>query len=251
MSVTKVFLVDDEQKSVDTLTKVLLTFFEGVAVVGTANTVEEAFEGISASKPDLVFLDIEMGKESGFQLLERFDQIDFKVAFVTAHEEFALKAIKFSALDYLIKPASIQELKTVLEKVGSSAKPEGDQQKIKHMFGNFLIGNKSEHKITLAVAEGYEFIPVKNILYLRAEGSYTDFYLTNGNKLTTSKNLKFFEGVLEGYGFYRIHNSTVINLTYIKRFNRTAGGSVVMENEEEFSISKSRKDEFMEVLSLG
>ncbi len=244
-------MVDDEQKSVETLTKVLQTFFENVTVVGTANNVDEAFVAITDTNPHLVFLDIEMGKESGFQLLERFDQINFKVAFVTAHEEFALKAIKFSALDYLIKPASIQELKTVLQKVSDSAQPQGDQQKIKHMFGNFLTQNKGEHKITLAVSEGYEFVPVNNLLYLRADGSYTDFYLTNGTTLTTSKNLKFFESILDGYGFYRIHNSTVINLKYIKRFNRSAGGSVIMENDEEFSISKSRREEFMEVLSLG
>lgn len=242
--------MDDEQKALDTLSNVLNTFFDNVNIVGMANTVDRAYDMINTTKPDLVFLDIEMGQESGFHLLEKFEDIRFHLAFLTAHEEFALKAIKFSALDYIIKPAGIQELKALLHKVEQSPRRGEENQKIKHMFGNFLTGNKSEHKITLAVAEGYEFIKVDNILYLRADGSYTIFFLKGGSRLTTSKNLKFFASILEGYGFFRIHNSTLINLKYIKRFNRGAGGYVVMENDEEFSISKSRKEEFMNLLSL-
>ena len=109
---------------------------------------------------------------------------------------------------------------------------------------------QNEHRISLAVADGYEFVKVDNILYLRAEGSYTTFFLKGGAKITSSKNLKFFEGVLEGYNFFRIHNSTIIHLKYMKRFGKSAGGFVVMDNEEEFSVSKSRKEEFLQMLSL-
>lgn len=246
----RVFLVDDEPKAIETLGSALETFFENVEIAGTATDAEAAYEKILQSKPHLLFLDIEMGRESGFQLLEKFERINFHVAFVTAHEEYALKAIKFSALDYIIKPASIGELKQLLQKVEQNPMEQEENKKIRHMFANFLSGDRGEHKITLAVSEGYEFVKVDDILYLRADGSYTDFFLKNGNKLTTSKNLKFFENVLDGYGFYRIHNSTLINLKYIKRFNRSAGGYVVMENDEEFSISKSRKEEFLEMLSL-
>ncbi len=246
----KVFIVDDEPKAVDTLKKALQTFFEGVEVVGEANGLEEAYQGILASGPNLVFLDIEMGNESGFQLLEKFNQVNFHVVFVTAHEEFALKAIKFSALDYIIKPAGISELKAILQKIEEGQVADQENMKVRHMFSNFVSKDKREHKITLAVSDGYEFIKVDNILYLRADGSYTDFFLQGGIRLTTSKNLKFFESILEGYGFYRIHNSTVINLKYIKRFNRSSGGYIVMEDDAEFSISKSRKDEFMELLAL-
>ncbi|MBF98776.1 MAG: DNA-binding response regulator [Owenweeksia sp.] len=246
----KVFIVDDEPRAVDTLKKDLQTFFDGIEVVGEANSLEEAYNGILASRPELVFLDIEMGTESGFQLLERFDRVDFHVVFVTAHEEFALKAIKFSALDYLIKPAGISELKSILQKVKEGQAAGQENMKVRHMFSNFLSRDKSEHKITLSVAEGYEFIKVDDILYLRADGSYTDFFLKDATQLTTSRNLKFFESILEGYGFYRIHNSTIINLKYIKRFNRSSGGYIVMEDDTEFSISKSRKDEFMELLAL-
>jgi len=250
MKPISVFIVDDEQRAIDTLSKALTSFFDNVTIAGTANNITDAYVAIMQSKPDLVFLDIEMGSESGFQLLEKFDKVDFHVAFVTAHEEFALKAIKFSALDYIIKPASIQDLKALIVKVEQSPVTKTDNQQVRQMFGNFLQPDKNEHKITVAIAEGYDFIKVSDIYYLKADGSYTIFCLKDGSRLTTSKSLKFFESMLEGYGFFRIHNSTLINLRYIKRINKTAGGSAVMEDNEEFSISKSRKDEFMELLAL-
>lgn len=246
----KVFIVDNEWNAVDTLAKTLNTFFTHIQIVGTANNVQDAYIGISALRPQLVFLDIEMGSENGFQLLEKFESVFFHVAFVTAHEEFALKAIKFSALDYIIKPAGISDLKMLLQKIEQQPKSQEENKKVKQLFGNFLTQDKSEHKITVAIAEGYDFLTIKDILYLTADGSYTIFYLKNGSKLTTSKSLKFYESILDGYGFFRIHHSTLINLKYIKRISKSAGGSVIMENDEEFSISKSRKDEFMELLSL-
>lgn len=245
----EVFLVDDEQRAIDSLSKLLKTNFEGIEVLGSANTIMEAKRGILETKPKLVFLDIEMGPESGFNLLENLDSIDFHIVFVTAHEEFALKAIKFSALDYIIKPVSISDLKQLFQKVESTSLKEEDL-KVKYLFSNFLSKNKGEHKITLPVAEGFEFIQVDNILYIKADGSYTHFRMKAGQKITSSKNLKFFEGILLEYGFFRIHNSSLINLKYIKRINKTAGGQVIMEDGEELGISKSRKDEFMKILSL-
>jgi two-component system LytT family response regulator len=245
-----VFIVDDEQRAIESLKKTFADFLPEVSVVGTANTIDEAFDGIKTSQPQLVFLDIEMGSQNGFELLEKFDEINFQVAFVTAHEEFALKAIKFSALDYIIKPAGISDLKTLLQKVEQLPKQNTENLQVKQMFGNFLTPDKNDHKITVAIAEGYEFIKVSDIYYLKADGSYTIFCLKDNKKLTTSKSLKFFESILDGYGFFRIHNSTLINIKYIKRISKAAGGSVIMEDKEEFSISKSRKDEFMEMLSL-
>ncbi len=245
-----VFLVDDEPKALQTLSKALNTFFSNVEIVGTASTIDEAYQGILTSNPQLVFLDIEMGDESGFQLLEKFEAIDFQVAFVTAHEEFALKAIKFSALDYIIKPAAISDLKALLKKVEESPAGNRQDQRVKQMFGNLLSTDKESHKITIPIPSGYEFVKVVDVYYLKASGSYTDFYMKDGSMFTTTKNLKHFEGILEGYGFYRIHNSTLINVKYIKQINKSAGGYVVMENDEELSISKSRKDDFMKTLSL-
>jgi len=246
----EVFLVDDEQKALDSLSKVLSTFFNNVTILGTANNVDDAYNLILEKKPQLVFLDIEMGEKSGFQLLEKFDEIDFHVAFVTAHEEFALQAIKFSALDYIIKPAGISDLKILLDKVRKKSKTVSDELKVKHLFGNFLTQDKREHKITLPVSDGFEFVKVDDILYLRADGSYTQFQLKDGGKITSSKNLKFFEEILASYGFYRIHNSTLISLKYIKKISKTAGGNVIMEDNSEWGISRNRKEEFLKLISI-
>lgn len=247
----EVFIVDDEERAIETLRKALEAFFSNVKVIGTASNIDDAYTQILDTNPQLLFLDIEMGSESGFQLLEKFERIPFHVAFVTAHEEFALKAIKFSALDYIIKPASISDLKSLLNKVEEAPSQPADNMQVKQMFGNFLTSDKAEHKITLPIPSGYEFILVSDIYYLRAAGAYTDFYLKGDRKITTTRNLKYFESLLEGYGFFRIHNSSLINLKYIKQVNKSAGGYVIMENDEELSISKSRKEEFMQTLSLA
>lgn len=247
---TTIFLVDDEPKAIETHTKALTGFLENVEVVGSATTVDEAYQKILATVPDLVLLDIEMGTGSGFQLLEKFDEIKFQVAFVTAHEAYALKAIKFSAIDYIVKPASIADLKGLIEKVEERKSGENSGARVSQMLGNMFTPDRGEHKLTLSIADGYEFVKVNDILYLKADGSYTHFTLKDGERITTSKNLKFFEGLLDEYGFFRIHNSTLINTRFIKRIIKSAGGSVVMENAEEFSISKSRKAEFMNHLAL-
>ena len=243
-------MVDDEQRALDTHFKAITNFLDNVEIVGTASNLDDAYQLITENKPDLVLLDIEMGKESGFQLLERFDEINFHVAFITAHEEYALRAIKFSAIDYIIKPASMGDLKALINKVAENKKAQHGHANLKQMLGNFYTSEKGEHKLTLSVAEGYEFVKVNDILYLLADGSYTHVCLKNGSRITTSKNLKFFESILDEYAFFRIHNSTLINTKYIQRILKTAGGSVLMENGEEFSISKSRKDEFMNFLAL-
>lgn len=249
MEKIKVYIVDDEQHAIESLSKAINTFFNDIEIVGSAQTIAVAYNEISALNPDLVFLDIEMGDESGFQLLQMFDKVNFQVAFVTAHVEFALQAIKFSALDYIVKPPGITDLKQLFEKIRTQEFPKTNEQ-VKHMFGNFLTKNKAEHKITLPVTDGFEFVQISELLYLRAEGSYTTFSLKNGSEIISSRNLKYFEGILNGYGFYRIHNSTLINLKYIKKVSKSLGGHVVMEDDSEWGIARSRKDDFMKLIAL-
>ncbi len=246
----KVFLVDDELRAIEGLTNVLKSFFHNITILGHAHDVETAHSEILRTKPDLIFLDIEMGNESGFQLLQKFEKVNFHVVFLTAHEEFALKAIKFSALDYIIKPAEVDELQAVIEKVEDHPLTHQADVRVKHMIGNFSTNEKIDHKITISVTDGYQFVQVKDILYLKASGSYCKFFLKSGNSLTSSKNLKFFEAILDGYGFFRIHHSTLVNLSYIKKLSKTDGGSVIMDNDEILGIAKSRRDELMHLLSL-
>ncbi|MGB0429349.1 MAG: LytR/AlgR family response regulator transcription factor [Bacteroidia bacterium] len=246
----KVVIIDDEPRALDTLKKTIENFVTDVNVVATASNIADAIDAIKTYKPSLVLLDIEMGNESGFQVLEQLDDINFNVAFVTAHEEYALRAIKFSAIDYIIKPAKVSELKALMVKVETEAQKQVLGSNVKQMIGNNHNIEKGEHKITLAVAEGYEFVRVNDILHITADGSYTHFTIRDSASITTSKNLKFYENILDEYGFYRIHNSTLINTKYIRRILKTAGGQVLMENDTEFSISKSRKDDFLNFLAL-
>ncbi len=245
-----VYIVDDEPRAIETLSKVLVNFIDHINVVGTATNISDAYAGITKHQPRLVFIDVEMGAETGFELLEKFDEVTFQVAFVTAHEEFALKAIKFSAVDYIIKPAGISELKTLIQKVRQLPVLGSENKKVKQLFGNLVNTDINTHKITLPVAEGYEFVRVMDIYYVRADGSYSVFKLTNGHQLISSKNLKFYTQILEDYQFYRIHNSTLVNLRYINKLNKALGGSVVMEDGTEFSISKSRKEDFLKILAI-
>lgn len=247
----KTILVDDEQESIDTLSTVINTFVDNVDIVGTATDVKTAYSLIKLHQPKLVFLDIEMGPESGFDLLEIFDEVNFHLIFVTAYEKFALKAIKFSALDYIIKPVNPKELKQAVKKVESLGLVENEGRKVKQMFNNFLTDKRDHHKITLPTFDGFEFIEISNILYCRADGSYSHFHLKDGQKLTTSKNLKFYSEILTEYAFYRIHSATLINLRYIKKFSKSVGGFVIMEDGSELSVSKSRKGGLLELLSLS
>lgn len=141
--------------------------------MGTANTIDEAFDGIKTSQPRLVFLDIEMGSQNGFELLEKFDEINFQVAFVTAHEEFALKAIKFSALDYVVETAGISDLKTLLQKVEQLPKQNTENLQVKQMFGNFLTPDKNDHKICGSYCRGLRIYKGKRYLLPKADGVVT------------------------------------------------------------------------------
>jgi two-component system LytT family response regulator len=244
-------IVDDEQDSIDTLKVLVDTFLDQVEIVGTATDINTAYTLIKKHEPELVFLDIEMGTDTGFDLLELFDDTNFHLVFVTAHEKFALRAIRFSALDYIVKPVSPQDLKRSVARLQRFGVPKDEVKKVKHMFTNLLTENRGHHRLSIPTLEGFEFVKIADILYCKADGSYSHIYLKNKEKLTTSKNLKYYAEILSEYGFYRIHSATLINLMYLKKFGKSVGGYVIMEDGSELSVSKSRKNGLLEVLSLN
>lgn len=247
----KTIIVDDEQDSIDTLKGLVNAFLDHVKIVGTATTINTAYNLIKQHEPKLVFLDIEMGASTGFDLLELFDDTNFHLIFVTGHEKFALRAIRFSALDYLIKPVIPNDLKRAVAKVKTLGMPKNEGEKIKQMFTNLLMENRGHHKLTLPTFDGFEFVKIAEILYCKADGSYSHFHLKGGQKLTASKNLKYFSEILEEYAFFRIHSATLINLMYLKKFSKSIGGYVILEDGSELSVSKSRKNGLLEILSLN
>ena len=240
---SKVILIDDEQHCIDTLSS-MLKAHPKYKIVGTAHTVAEAIEKTKKLKPNLVFLDIEINNATGFHYLQAFPSIDFNVIFTTAHEHYAIKAIKYSALDYLLKPIDQGDLNESLNKLDSKLSLEGLEERF-----NTLINNIKQpeiyKRIHIPTAEGFQFIEIKDILFLKAAINYTDIYLTNSKKITVTKTLKFFESLLHQSHFYRVHKSYFINIDHIIAYHKTNGGEVIMKDNTPISVSLRRRELFL------
>lgn len=241
----KCILVDDELKSRESLKKLLNTFCENVKVLATCQNVAEALEAIRQEKPDVIFLDIQMQRETGFDLLSKLDTIDFEVIFTTAHSEYAIKAIKYSAIDYLLKPIDVEELKKAVAKV-ESKHSNTINDRLKQLLVNIKSVSAENYKLALPTNEGLTFIKVTDILYCKADGNYTEIYMQDGNKHLVSRNLKEYEDLFAELNFFRIHHSILINLNFIKNYVRGEGGHVVMTNNATLDVSRRKKEAFLE-----
>lgn len=241
-------IVDDESRSRDTLRKFVQEFCtEEVSVVATAESVDTALEAIVTHPGvDLLFLDIEMNRETGFDLLRRFGEIPFEVIFTTAHEGYALKAIKTCAIDYLLKPIDSKELQLAVSKVQDKRSKASFHQRFEAFMTNMQHPAKREkQQIAVATAEGLLFLNVVDILRCQADGAYTSFHLKSGAKVFVSKNLKEYEGLLAEYDFFRVHHSFIINMNEIKKYVRGEGGYVIMSDDFMVDVSKRKKDAFL------
>lgn len=240
-------IIDDEGKARRILETMLHEHCPEVQVVATAEDVPSGVKVIQKHKPDVVFLDIEMPGYTGFQLLEFFEQPDFEVIFTTAYSEYALQAFQVSAVDYLLKPIQIDQLRASVEK---AIRLHGNSQVMERLTA--LRENMEEstlQKIALPVSDGLRFVPLKEILYLKADGSYTNIFLLDGSRILISKKIKEFENTLSPRNnFFRTHRSYIINLGRIKNYIRQDGGYIVMENGDEVDLSRERKDEFQQLI---
>ncbi len=233
----KAIIVDDEPRARRILEELLREYCPEVEVLTTADDVPNAVKAIQKHKPDIIFLDIEMPQYTGFQLFEFFEDIDFEVIFTTAYREYALQAFQVEASDYLLKPIQIELLMQAVQKV----------QKRIESKKNPTQNAPTINKITVPIAEGLLFLEPNEILTLKAEGSYTNVCLSSGKKVLVSKNIKFFEDILLKQPlFFRPHRSHIINLNFVKQYLRQDGGIIVMENGEEITLSRDRKDEFLQ-----
>lgn len=245
-------IVDDEHKNRETLVKLIDQFCYGIRVIGQAENVQAAKEFIDTNKPQIVFLDIEMPGGNGFTLLEKFDKPDFQLIFTTAHADYAIKAIKFAALDYLLKPINVNELKIAVEKAIESVQSSSNQH-LDQRFNVLKDNQKNEgfdfKKIALPSLEGIEFYEINEILRCEADRAYCNFYLTNGQKITVSKSLREFEELLSECNFFRIHKSNMVNLGHIKKYIKGKGGYVVLSDDSHVDVSVRKKELLMEVLA--
>jgi len=239
----KVIIIDDERRGITALQKLLEKYCEHITVIATADNISEGEKIIRNLQPHVVFLDIEMPGGDGFKLLEAFEKIDFEVIFVTAFQEYAIKAIKFLASDYLLKPVKISELQETIRKVRGNLVKRQPKQITRSSSDN---NSNSFNKLILTTLEGYYPVSLEEITYCRADDSYTHFYMQNGKHYIVSRQLKEFEQTLSAYNFFRIHKSFLVNMNHIELINKADGGiTVVMNNKDELPVSFRKKDEFI------
>lgn len=242
-------IVEDERHSRETLKNLLEEFCVDITVIGTAANVNDAVKTIKELKPDVVFLDIELQTGTGFDVLGQVSHLNFEVIFTTAFEQYAIKAIKFSSLDYLLKPIDLDELQRAVNKAQTKKNKAVYKKQLETLMLNLKSQKPNLNKICLATSDGFEFIEINDIIYCKAEGSYTIFKLKNSEKLLVSKNLKEYENLLLEQGFMRVHNSFLINLKEVKKYMKADGGYIIMTNNDTVSISRSRKVDFLKVMS--
>ncbi len=242
-------LIDDESNSLEMMEWLLKTYCPQVKIEAMCNAAIKGIEAIREHQPDLVFLDIEMPHMNGFDMLEQFDKLPFDVVFCTAYDQFAIKAFKYSALNYLLKPVDPEDLKETIRRV-EEKKSSPTKEQIELLLQNIRQSAKpSVQRIALTTGDGMLFVPTQDILYCQAESNYTSVVLVGGRKVLVSKVLKDIDEALSGPDFFRKHNSYLINLNHIKKYVRGEGGYIIMEDGANISISRSRRQEFMEQFS--
>ncbi|MCD4732178.1 MAG: LytTR family DNA-binding domain-containing protein [Bacteroidales bacterium] len=242
-------IVEDEKRSRETLSGLLKIYCKNLTVVGEAENVREGLEVIKQQNPDVVFLDIQMPDGSGFKLLEQIKQINFDVIFTTAYDQFAIKAIRFSALDYLLKPIFPNDLVNAVNKAEKNKQAQKSSSNIKVLLENINRPPAESPKIILSTSEKINVVKVEEIIRCESDNYYTMFYFTDEKRLLVSKTLKEQEELLSEYNFIRPHKSHLINVKYIKSYLKTDGGVILMEDGSKIPVSRRKKEYIKEILS--
>lgn len=246
----KTLIIEDEYHNREALKNLLHEFCEGVDVVAEAGSAAEARTLLRESASDLVFMDIELGDGTAFDVLRDLEDVGFHLVFTTAYDQYAIRAIKFNALDYLLKPIDVQELQEAVEK----AKKEKESHKIRNNVNQFirsLSHSREENQvITLSTSDTFEYVPVKEIIRCEAQGAYTAFYFRNKPTLLVSKTLKEYEQLLDGHEFHRIHQSHLINLHEVERYIKTDGGYVILKDGTKLGVSRSKREGFLSAMRI-
>lgn len=243
----KVLIVDDEPRSRRVLESYLNEYCTGVEVLEAVGSVAEAVEAINNLKPDLVFLDIEMPGENGFALLNYFSNPDFMLIFITAYQEYAIKAFRSSAIDYLLKPLEISELTEAVDKATKLHSLQKHQSKLNTLRTN-LNGDGITHRLALPVSDGYVFINVEEIVCLEANGSYTQIHFSDKKPMLVSKKMYKLEEMIAHPNLFKPHRSFLVNLGHVEQYIRRDGGYIIMSNEMEVPLTQNRKNQFMEAV---
>lgn len=247
----RVVLVDDEPQSCKALAIKLKAVADDIEIVGTFHNPEKAIAGIRKLKPAAVLLDIEMPGMNGFQLLEKMEEFDFEVIFVTAYDEYTLNALRISALDYLLKPVESDELKNTIDRLRKKISlQESMQTKEKlELLGDTLKEQHAPKRLALSTSQGIVFLKIVEIIRVEALSNYSTFYLTSKQKIIVSKTLKEFEAVLTMQNFFRVNRSCIVNTDYIVKYKHEDGGVLELQDGSEIGVGPHRKNELIELLA--
>ncbi len=240
----RIVIIDDDKSAIESLNILIAKYCPTFEVVGTATNIEEGAHEIIVNQPDLLFLDVEMPDGTGFDLLEMMKSRNFDVIFITAHNKYAVNAIKHSALDFLLKPFDIKEFLETVERIRANGRN-------KTLNYEILLENlkyNAPKKLVVASSKGYEYIPVETIVRLESERSYARIFLLNGRVLMVSKCLNDYQNMLDSEMFFRVHNSHLINLNHVVMYVKTDGGYVEMIDKSQIPVSRSKKDIFIQVM---
>jgi two-component system LytT family response regulator len=242
----RVCIVDDEAATRSLLKHFFRDFFPDVELVGEADCVSRGIELLETKSPDLLFLDIQMPDGSGFDLLHHFEQPNFKLIFITAYDQFALKAFQYNAIDYLLKPLEPRALRDAVNKVLQRSNLPL-QPRIKGL--REVMENRQADRIALSSAEGYAFYELAEIVRLESSGNYTTFHIQDGHRTTVAKTIKEYEALLPAEHFYRVHQSHIVSLRHVKKVLKEDNGVAVMADGSKVPISRRKKETFIELLT--
>ncbi len=246
MNLAKLVIVEDEAKSREMLRKMVEMFCPGVKIMGLAASVSEAVRLIKDVAPDIVLLDIELHPDKCFDIFPQLDNVDFEVIFTTAYKNYAIEAIKVGALDYLLKPIDMTELKDAVDRAIEKRNQNKDNNVLKRFLREFKQPGGS--RIALPTSDGIIYAEVDQISRCEAKGPYTNIYFKDNSKIMTSKNLKEYELQLKAHNFFRIHNSHLINLAEVRKYVKADGGYIEMKDNSQVPVSQSHKEDFFELM---
>ena len=247
----KAIIVEDEPNSRKTLMLMLDRFREDIELIDVCPGPQEGIESIAKNKPQLVFLDIEMPEFNGFEMLRKIGTINFEVIFTTAYDQYAITAIRLSALDYLLKPIDEEDLRNAIEKCKKGLQQKKVNEKYEVLFNNLGKANAMEKTIVLSASDGLSVIKTNDIIRCEASRRYTKFYLQNKETMLMSRPLKDYEELLPSTDFFRIHESHLINLNYLKKYVRGEGGQVILTDNTILDVARRRKDDFLRIIMKG
>jgi two-component system LytT family response regulator len=242
----KVLIIDDENRTRDLIAKMIESFGFDVETIPEGESVESGINAIIKNKPDIVFLDIQMPDGTGFDVIRSIENKTFEVIFITAHEEFAIKAIKFSALDYLLKPVDTLELKAALEKAIIAVDQRKEGVQFDALQSN--INPNEKKRLVLKTQESVHVVELDDIIRCEADRNYTSFFLIGNRKILVSKTLKEYETLLSGHNFLRVQQSHLVNIDYVDRYDKKNGGAVVMKDGSEVPLSPAKREAFFNKL---